>query len=319
MTRTVPFLARMQDDERAAWMEALPAALAAAGLADVAVHPLDRLDTDARQAARVAIVANPEPADLLELPNLVWVQSLWAGVERLLSELPPSALQIVRMTDPQMAETMAEAVLAWTLYLHRDMPRYRAQQRARVWHELPLRLPSQRRIGLLGLGTLGRAAARRLIANGFAVAGWSRTPADVAGVDCHHGPSGLVAVLERADIAVALLPLTAETRGLLDKTRMALLPRGAAVINFARGPILDTDALRDLLDSGHLSHAVLDVFEHEPLPADDPLWAHPQITVLPHISAPTTPQTAAKIAADNLAAFFATGAIPQAVDRARGY
>ncbi len=314
MTHIVPFLGRLQTDEQEIWLKTLSEALAPHD-----VRPFTDLSADERSAAKVAIVANPDPEEVAGLQNLEWVQSLWAGVEGLLARLPEDGPAIVRMTDPQLAESMAEAVLAWTLYIHRDMPAYRIQQRARVWVQRPPRLAQDRRIGLLGLGRLGQASARHLRQNGFPVAGWSRSPREVEGVDCFHGTDGLKKVLAQSDILIALLPLTEETRGILNKETLSLLPKGAAVINFARGPILDTDALCDLLDDEHIGYAVLDVFDNEPLPPDDLLWVHPHITVLPHISAPTTPQTASKIAADNIRSYFSDGTIPDAVDRNRGY
>ena len=135
---------------------------------EVTIKTLSSLSPEELSAAEVAIVANPDPQDLLQLPRLRWIQSLWAGVERLVAELPEhSKVEIVRLEDPQMAKTMAEAVLAWVLYLHRDMPRYRRQQQERVWREHDLPLPSERTIGILGLGQLGRMSARVLLDQGF--------------------------------------------------------------------------------------------------------------------------------------------------------
>ncbi|NBN79833.1 glyoxylate/hydroxypyruvate reductase A [Microvirga tunisiensis] len=314
MRPIIPFVTRISAEEQATWH-----ATFRARMPDFDVRPLaDLSDADCRDA-KVAIVANPEPAELRRLPSLVFVQSLWAGVERLVSELEDQPFAIVRMTDPQLAETMAEAVLTFVLYLHRDGPAYRAQQIRHVWSERPYRPARERRIGVLGLGNLGALAATRLVANGFPVEGWSRTPKAVAGVSCHSGEDGLDRVLSRSDIVVVLLPLTSGTRALLDARRLARLPSGAALINFARGPIVDTEALVAALDDGHLGHAVLDVFAREPLPADDPLWDHPGVTILPHVSAPTTPETATRLVAENLHRFFATGMIPEAVDRDRGY
>ena len=171
MRPVVPFVSSASPDERQSWREALPKALD--GIADV--KPFEDLTEDQRSEARVAIVANPDPANVAALPNLVWVQSLWAGVERLMGELPANGPKIVRLTDPQMAETMSEAVLAWTLYLHRGMPRYIAQQRQKIWQDHALERPQERTVGVLGLGKLGAAAALRMKANGFNVLGWSRT------------------------------------------------------------------------------------------------------------------------------------------------
>jgi glyoxylate/hydroxypyruvate reductase len=271
-----------------------------------------------RAAARVAVVANPDPAEVAALPGLVWVQSLWAGVETLVGAFD-RPLPIVRLVDREMARTMAEAVLAWTYYLQRDMPAYARQQSARIWKPHPYRKPADTTVGLLGLGALGTAATDRLLGAGFTVVGWSRSPKAVPGIESFHGSAGLPVMLGRCDILVCLIPLTPETRGLVDAGCLSALKPGAALINFARGPIVVAGDLRAALDSGHLAHAVLDVFDQEPLPADSPLWSHPGITVLPHVSGPTDMESAAATVAANLRDYRRTGQPPQGVDAARGY
>ncbi|WP_150522556.1 2-hydroxyacid dehydrogenase [Roseibium sediminis] len=311
----VPFLSESDPGERQAWQTALPSALAPFAI----VKPFEDLTENEKASARVAIVANPDPKKVAELENLEWVQSLWAGVERLAVDLPADGPAIVRLTDPQMAETMSEAVLAWTLYLHRDMPAYMAQQRQKLWLPHDLKLPSEMTIGVLGLGKLGQSAATRLSANGYVVNGWSRSEKTVPNVDCHHGDDGLKTVLSRADILVVLMPLTAATKGLIGRDALACCKPGVKLINFARGPILPETSLLEALGTDQVAHAVLDVFATEPLPTDNPLWEHPNVTVLPHISAPTITATACAIVASNLERYFSSGKIPQSVDRIRGY
>ncbi len=314
MSRVIAFVAQLDDGETQLWLKVLRDALAS-----YQVVAFDQLDDEQRAGVEVAIVADPDPADLALLPDLKWVQSLWAGVERLMAELPVADFDIVRLTDPQLAADMGEAALAWTLYLHRDMPVYRTQQEAKIWqhHELPL--PSERCVGVLGLGKLGTIAAKRLVANGFEVCGWSRSKAEIDGVETFAGPNGLNKVLTRSDILIVLVPLTEQTRGLLNEKSLSLLPKGAAVINFARGPVIDDQALLAHLDNGHLKHGVLDVFDVEPLPQDNPMWQHPKITVLPHISARTNYHTASVLAAGNITGFFETGRMPVTVDKSLGY
>ena len=280
--------------------------------------PFRTMDDAARAAARVAVVANPDPAEVAALPGLVWVQSLWAGVEKLVGAFD-RPLPIVRLVDREMARTMAEAVLAWTYYLQRDMPAYARQQRDRVWRPHAYRKPSDTTVGLLGLGALGTAAAERLTGAGFRVVGWSRGPKAVPGLETFHGTDSLPAMLGRCDILVCLVPLTPETRGLVDARRLGALKPGAALINFARGPIVVTEDLIAALETGHLAHAVLDVFGVEPLPADSPLWSHRGVTVLPHISGPTDMDSAAATVAENLRAYRRTGQVPDGVYAARGY
>ena len=266
-----------------------------------------------------AVVVNPDPAVLENLPNLKWIQSLWAGVERVLSEYSNEDEKIVRLIDPQLSKTMSEGVLAWSFYLHRAMPTYLAQQATQSWNQPYLPTPEERTIGLLGLGQLGKAAAFRLKENEFNVIGWSRSKAEIDGVETFHGADGFSEVLGRSDILVILLPLSSATQGLLNAENVAKIKPGASIINFGRGPIIDDDALIAALDSNHLEHAVLDVFSVEPLPREHPYWAHPSVTVLPHCSAPTNKKTGAKIAAKNISEYVAKGILPPSVDRKLGY
>ena len=315
MTTIVPLVSRDRSSDVGEWQQALQAAMP-----EYRIRPLADLDIAQRDAAKVAIVADPDPADLRLLPNLIWVHSLWAGVERMVQELPQSDdLKIVRLEDPQMARTMAEAVLAWTLYLHRNMPRYRRQQDAGVWQPHPLPLPSERRVCILGLGNLGRAAAQALKANDFDVYGWNRSGGTIDGIETHSGEGGLEKALSGADIVVVLMPLTDQTRGMIGAEAFKNMRQGVSLINFARGPIIDDEALLDALDRGHVEHAVLDVFADEPLPEASRYWSHPSVTVLPHISAPTNRKTASRIVAENLRRFFLDGQVPRSVDRQRGY
>lgn len=310
----IPFIATTDPEQEAAWVGELQTALR-----EERIVSLRALSDDERKAATIAVVANPAPSDLRELPQLRWVHSVWAGVERLVADLGGSPLKIVRLIDPQLARTMAEAVLAWTLFLHREMPAYARAQQQRLWQARPYVRPEHRTVSLLGLGALGAASAIRLAANGFRVCGWSRAPKALPGVKCFSGDSGLETMLGQTDILVCLLPLTPETRGLLDAQRLAHLPRGASLINFARGPIVADEDLRAALDRGHLEHAVLDVFTVEPLPDDRWPWQHPRVTVLPHCSAPTDRQSAARIVADNIRRYRQSGELPACVDAARGY
>ncbi|MFK0166877.1 2-hydroxyacid dehydrogenase [Rhizobium sp. NPDC090279] len=310
----IALVTRIPDEAERLWLDVL-----SIEMPDEKIVSFRHLDDEDRAAVDIAIVANPDPMDLVRLPGLKWIHSLWAGVERLVSELGDSTLPVVRLVDPQLSRTMAEAVLAWTYYLFRDMPAYARFQRERNWQQLSYRRPEQVTVGLLGLGALGEAAAHRLTEAGFNVIGWSRSAKDIEGIETCFGDDGLNTVLSRSDILVCLLPLTPETRGLLNTERLALLPTNASLINFARGPIVVSNDLFQALDTGRLNHAVLDVFDVEPLPSDAPFWDHPRITVLPHISAPTDRETAAALVADNIRTFRRTAILPSTVDFARGY
>lgn len=255
-------------------------------------------------AVDIALVAAPPPGVLAKFPQLKFIQSLWMGVDGLLGDATlPKQVPIARMLDPGMVAAMSETVLARVLDWHRHFHRYRALQAARDWQPLPQHMAADRAVGILGLGTLGEDAAAKLVALGFEVLGWSRRAKDVPGVACFHGEAGLEAMLRRADILVCLLPLTPATRGILNARAFGVLRAGACLINVGRGPqVVDADLLA-ALEAGQLSHAYLDVFETEPLPADHPYWAHPAISLTPHIAALTEPRTALAMVATNIERF----------------
>lgn len=314
MSQPLPLVCAPGYPFAAAWLAALQAAMP-----EERIVALEALDAQARAGCELAIVANPDPRELATLAQLQWVHSVWAGVERLVEDLQHSPVQIVRLVDPQLAETMAEAVLAWTLYLHRDMPRYARQQAAGEWRAHDYVPPQRKTVALLGLGELGSACAAKLLAAGFQVTGWSLSRKSVPGVQCFAGSAELPALLAGADILVCLLPLTPDTENLLGASAFGQMRAGAALINFARGAVVDDAALRAALDAQHLRHAVLDVFRTEPLPAGEWQWQHPQVTLLPHISAPTNRQTAAAIVAGNIRRYRASGVLPPTVDKQRRY
>ena len=299
--------------EWAAWWPALHAALPGERLLR------ERTPADAA-LIDIALVANPPPGSLRGLPALRLVQSLWAGVDRLLADpdLPPD-VSIARMVDPAMAEAMAQTALWAVLGLHRDFFEYAAQQRARTWQPHPQRRAVEVRVAVLGLGAMGRACARRLAATGYDVVGWSRRASDVPDISTASGEAALDSVLGSADIVVNLLPLTPATRSFFDAARLLRMRSGAGLVNLGRGGhIVDADLLA-ALDSGHLRHAVLDVFATEPLPRDHRYWSHPRVTVLPHIAAQTDPRSAAHVVAANVRALREDRPIAHLVDRARGY
>jgi len=243
-----------------------------------------------------AIVAVPPPGVLTGLPKLRLIQSLWVGVESLLRDPTlPKDVPLARLVDPGMTGTMTETVLQHVLNAHREYEGYRAQQRGGIWRHLPQVRAQDRRVGFLGLGELGTAAARTLVGLNFAVAGWSRRPQELAGIATFAGPDGLRPFLARTDILVCLLPLTAETRGIINADILAAL------------------------DSGQLGRAVLDVFNTEPLPPDHPYWTHPRIVITPHVAAETDPATAVSQVVENLRRLRAGEPLRNVVDRAAGY
>ncbi|MGA7261885.1 MAG: glyoxylate/hydroxypyruvate reductase A, partial [Stellaceae bacterium] len=253
-----------------------------------------------------ALVWHPEPGLLASLPNLKLILSLGAGVDHILCDpYLPRGVPIVRLVDPYMTDAMSEYVILQVLRLHRQDPDYRAQQEKGLWLELDQKNAAERTVGILGFGALGQDAGRKLEGLGFDVALWGRRQRTVEGLRGYAGSAGLPALLGRSEILVCLLPLTAETEGILNAATLVMLPKGAALINAARGGHLVEEDLLAALASGRLSVAVLDVFRDEPLPASHAFWHHPRIVVTPHVAAATHPPTAAPIILDNIRRFEA--------------
>ncbi|MBB5460734.1 glyoxylate/hydroxypyruvate reductase A [Paraburkholderia sp. Cpub6] len=261
-----------------------------------------------------------QPGDLaLTLPNLEVVFSVGAGVDQLDLSQIPAHLPVVRMLEPGIVEGMVEYVTEAVLAIHRDLFDYGLQQRARVWQPMPLRAAASRRIGVLGLGMLGRAVLERLRLFGFACAGWSRSKHALEGIDCYAGEAGLDELLARADILICLLPLTDATRGLLCRRVFDMLPRGASLVHVGRGPQLVSADLLDALQRGQMHSAVLDVTDPEPLPADHPLWAQPRVRITPHIASATRPEPAVDAILENLRRYRSGERMNGLIDRTRGY
>jgi glyoxylate/hydroxypyruvate reductase A len=271
-------------------------------------------------AIDIAIVANPAPGALAGLPRLGFIQSLWAGVDRLLRDpTVPAGVPLARMVDPAMNEAMAETALWAVLGLHRGFVDYIAQQREARWLQHAQRRADEVSVAVLGLGQMGRAVCRRLADSGYRLLGWSLHAAAVPQVAVHAGEAGLATVLGEADIVVNVLPLSPATQALFDARRLALMRRGASLVNLARGAHVVEADLLDALQGGRLHWAVLDVFQAEPLPATHAFWSHPRVTVLPHVAAQTDPRSAAAVAAANVRAVRGGQAPQNLVDRSRGY
>ncbi|HET6157410.1 MAG TPA: glyoxylate/hydroxypyruvate reductase A [Dongiaceae bacterium] len=267
-----------------------------------------------------AIVGGRAPGDLRRFRNLKAIQSTWAGVNHLLadSNLPPDR-PLARMVDQGLTVSMTEFVVLHVLDSARDGPKLRAAQRARRWLELDPVAPRTITIALLGLGTLGADAGTRLAELGFKVRGWSRSRKEIAGIESFAGRDRLKECLDGAQILVCLLPLTDDTRGILNTETFAPLARGAVLIHAARGAHLVEADLLASLDSGQLSRAVLDVFATEPLPPDHPFWQHPGVTVTPHVAAITRPGIGAADIVENYRRALAGETLINQVDRAKGY
>jgi glyoxylate/hydroxypyruvate reductase A len=237
---------------------------------------------------------NFPPGELRRYPNLKLIISLGAGVDHLFRDPDlPAEVPICRIIDRKLTMRMTEYVVLHVLRHHRRQRDYEAQQRDGVWKWLAEPAAVDRKVGVMGLGVLGTDAARVLLALGFDLAGWSRTPKHLSGVESYHGADGFVPFLNRTEILVCLLPLTAETEGIIDRETLAALPRGASVVNAARGGHLVEEDLLAALDSGQVSEATLDVFRREPLPPEHRFWDHPRVMLTPHIASITDPTSSA--------------------------
>ena len=267
-----------------------------------------------------ALAWKPPAGFFAEMKNLRLIVNLGAGVDSLVGRTDlPAGVPVTRISDPQMARMMAGYVLFATLRHARDIPHFEQAQRKGTWSYRHPRSPEDIRVTVLGLGQLGALAAHELQRQGLTVTGWSRTPARIEGVQCFAGLETLDGVLSRADILVVMLPLTPTTRGILSRERLMRLPRGAAVINVARGSLVDQAALTQLLQDGHLGGATLDVFEREPLPADDPLWKMENVLITPHLASVAIPSSAAKQIAQNIVSASNGGPLSNLIDLSRGY
>jgi glyoxylate/hydroxypyruvate reductase A len=266
------------------------------------------------------LVAWVPPDDIATtFPNLELVFSVGAGVDQFDASKLPAHIPLVRMLEPGIAETMIEYVTMAVLGLHRDLLHFISQQKEQVWREIRITPAKRRRVGVMGLGQLGQAALERLKAFGFPLSGWNRSPRKIEGASCFAGMEALPDFLAQTDILVCLLPLTDETRGILNADLFARLPRGARLVNVGRGPHLVEADFLAALDSGALSGAVLDVTEPEPLPAGHPFWSHPRILLTPHNASMTTPDTAVDFVLDVIARHGRGEELPGLVDRSRGY
>lgn len=299
------------------WKEALEAAvpglevrIARAGDGQVEGDPAD---------VRSALVWKPPHGFFRAFPNLSLVINLGAGVDALVARDDLPDVPITRLSDPEMSKMMAAFVLFAVLRHAREIPAFEKAQRERRWRYVHPRTAGEIRVGVLGLGELGSAAALEIARQGFDVRGWSRSPKTLPGVACLHGMEALAGFLCAAEILVVMLPLTPETRHLLNAQRLALLPRGAKFINVARGAVVDEAALIDALRTGRIAHATLDVFEEEPLPSQSPLWGMENVLVTPHLASVAIPKSAAAQIAENIRRVKAGQEVLNKVDPKRGY
>ncbi len=274
-----------------------------------------------------ALVWQPPLGLLATLPNLGLIVSVGAGVDALMQDPTLPGVPLVRFVDSDLTGRMAEYIVLHVLYHHRRMSEFRNLQARAIWNYLPEPAAREVRVGLMGLGVLGSAAADALKPFGYRLRGWSRTPKALDGVACFSGAAEMDAFLAETDILAVLLPLTRETRGVLNlglfaklsrRGRSALFP-GPVLISAGRGGLqVDADIVA-ALEAGELYAASLDVFETEPLPSANPLWRHPRVVVTPHNAAESAPSAIARYALRQMRAHRQGAALENLVDRSRGY
>ncbi|UWR11028.1 2-hydroxyacid dehydrogenase [Sulfitobacter mediterraneus] len=275
------------------------------------------VDLPSEEVDYIVYAPNSDLQDFTPFTRAKAVLNLWAGVENITGNKTLS-IPLARMVDPGLTKGMVEWVTGHVMRYHlgidTDILRSDAQ-----WQPRTPPLAQERSVVILGLGALGAAVARTLLGLGFEVSGWSRSAKSIEGVTCYSGDAGLTQALSRAEVAVLLLPDTPATENTLNADTLAAMPRGAFIINPGRGPLIDDDALLAALDDGQIAHATLDVFRIEPLPQDHPYWAHPQVTVTPHIAAETRASTASEAIVENIRRGEAGEPYLNLVDRSLGY
>ncbi|SIR27361.1 2-hydroxyacid dehydrogenase [Pontibacter lucknowensis] len=283
---------------------------------EVHVYP----DTGPAEEVEFALAWNHPPGAFTAFPNLKCIASTGAGVDHILRDPElPQGVQITRIVDEDLTQDMAAFVTAQVLNHVRGLDKYKELQQSHTWKQHSYKRTADVVVGVMGMGVLGTHTAQQLSKLGFKVHGWSRSPKLMEGVGTYAGSEELDAFLESANILICLLPLTRQTADILNKDTFSKLPKGAYVINVARGEHLVDDDLIEMLDKGHLSGASLDVFREEPLPAEHPFWSHPTITVTPHVASITNPASAVSQILENYDRMRHGEPLINVVSKAKGY
>lgn len=275
-------------------------------------------------AVRYALTWKPPEGLLASLPNLEVIFNLGAGVDAVLSDTTlPDGIPIVRLVDDNLTERMGEWVLLQVLTHHRQALTYLAQQEKAQWRERDQPIASEVRVGFLGYGVLAQHCAKLCVATGFQVQAWSRSPKSTD-VSLHVGDAGLGPFLASTDILVVLLPLTPDTREIVNTSLLSQLPHDGALggpflINAGRGGLQNEADVLTALENGTVKGASLDVFQTEPMPSDDPLWRAPNLIITPHCSAVSDPRTVSRYVVSQMAAYERGESLQNIVDRERGY
>lgn len=311
----LPIMVYMDGTHNAEWVRAFKAASP-----DIDVRSYESWGDDTNTPC-YAFLWKPEHGLVAKYPNIKVIFYAGAGVDHLLADPTlPKDIPIARLSDDGLRDGMADWVVMNVLMQNRKMPQVMAQQRRKIWLKQPPKLPQDLNVGIMGYGALGKTCAERLRPFGYKLITWSRT-AKEAETDVTHytGAEEFKDFLGATDILVSLLPATTDTNDLLNAETIACLPKGASIINAGRGNVLDTAALLDAIERGHIAGASLDVFKTEPLPQDDPLWDCEKVIITPHISAETRIETAVDYVLGSIATYEATGEIVNLYERDRGY
>ncbi|MDA7599433.1 glyoxylate/hydroxypyruvate reductase A [Alphaproteobacteria bacterium] len=278
------------------------------------------LVSDAGRNCDVALVWAPPEGALAHLPNLKGIILQGQGVDHMMADASvPRDVPLVRLVDPDMSDALSHWAILNALDFWRDGASYRDQQASKTWASIPQRSHEEAIVGVLGVGAIGSMIARRFAALGFTTRGWARTQKTIENVDVFAGPDALADFADGVNISVCVLPLTPETRGIMNADYFNWLAHGAFVINGGRGPQVNDDELLAALDSGQIGGAALDVFAIEPLPADHPYWAHPKVRVWPHVAAQTNPDSASRQVAAAILAMINGEEPANRVEWTRGY
>jgi len=268
----------------------------------------------------LALMVRPPLGELKRYPNLKAFLNLNVGVDTLLFDPDlPRHIPMARTVDPGLVQMIVTYLVYGVIRYHRSFDKFARNQPDARWEYLRARSNHHCSVGIMGLGVLGSSAAAALRDLGFTVAGWSRTPKTLDGVEVFHGRDALSSFLGRSDILCCVLPLTTDTRQLLNRTTLSQLPHGARLINIARGSVIVEQDLLSALDTGQLGGAMLDVFDEEPLPPDSPFWLHPEVVVTPHVAGNTNPATAAPQVAENIRRVRQGLPLINQIDLSRGY
>ena len=292
----------------------LRTALAEQGLS----HAHLTTEADPADVDYIIYAPNSGLSDFTPYTRLKAVLNLWAGVEDVVGN-PTLRVPLARMVDEGLTEGMVEYVTGHVLRHHLGMDTHIHGQDGRWRDDSTPPLARDRSVAVLGLGVLGTACAQALAALNFRTHGWSRSAKSIPGVTCYHGADGLDDALRAAQIVVLLLPNTPATDSTLDARSLALLPKGAVIVNPGRGALIEDGALLAALDAGHIGHATLDTFRVEPLPADHRYWSHPRVTVTPHIASATRPASASRTLVANIKRGETGQPFHHLVDRDLGY